>query len=92
MRLRGHDHGCDQHQLDSARILKCVQLGYDVHKVHVGEVVVHEGGVGDEVFELELEQLRRRFLLVEQVERVYLLKHFVLDNLTPDAFDRVAPT
>ena len=58
---------CDQDEEAAALIFEREQLSDDVIEVHVREVVVHQGCVGDEVLEFELEQLARGLFFVEQV-------------------------
>ena len=55
------------------------------------EIVSHELRVANKVFELELEQLGRRFLFINQVQTVHLVQHLFLDDRAPDRLDVVRP-
>ena len=54
------------------------------------EVVAHEFSIWVEIFEFELEEAARRFLFIQQVKRLHLLKHLCFHNLTPNGLCRVA--
>ena len=72
-------------------VFSVVQVLHQLFKVHVQEVVPHECGIADQVSDFKLQQLSCSFLLVEQVERVHLHKHLVLNDVAPDDFDGVGP-
>ena len=57
----------------------------------MGEVVLHERRIRDKILQFELKQLGSRLLLIQEVQRVHLLQHLILDNLAPDAFNLVRP-
>ena len=72
-------------------VFSVVQVLHELFKVQIQEVVSHECSIADQVSDLKLQQLSRGLFLVEQVKRVHLLKHLVLNDVAPDDFDGVRP-
>ena len=89
--LRSNNHRSYEHQLPTTLVLQAEKLTNNVSEVHVREIVVHQGRIGHKVLELEFEQFGSGLLLVEEVQRVDLLEHLVLDHLAPYAFHLIAP-
>jgi hypothetical protein len=53
-RLWSNNHACYKKNLFPINILSIIQILYDFFKVHMGEVVPHEGCITDQVSYLEL--------------------------------------
>ena len=97
--MRANDHAGNQYHLLAEVVqvlvgffgIKPFELSNNVCKYHVLEVISHELRIGHQVLELKLQQLGGGLLLVEKVQVLHLLKHFVFDDLAPDGLDEVAP-
>lgn len=78
------NHAGNEEYLLAPLVIPVEEVLHQLLEVHVHEVVPHQRRVRHQVSDLELKEFGSGFLLVEQVKRVNLLQHLVLDDVAPD--------